>query len=323
MRAPIRRAFPLVVGARVPGVHVAVPLLVAALLLWGASLTFAQAPAAKAARPPAASLPQSAPPAVAAPAAQPSAEAATATGAGGAVAAGQATPPKPAKGGGGKVVLSVEGADDGQLGLTVQIVLLMTVLSLAPAIVMLTTSFTRILIVLAFLRQAIGTQQMPSNQILVGLSLFLSLVVMGPVAEQIKGSALDPYLAKEITQKEAVHRAVEPIRHFMLHNTREKDLQLFVDLSHAPRPDSPEALPMSVVVPGFLTSELKTAFQMGFLIYLPFLVVDMVVASVLMSMGMMMLPPVLISLPFKVLLFVMVDGWHLAIKSLVSSFHTT
>lgn len=231
-----------------------------------------------------------------------------------------APPPAPS-GNGGKLTLSVEGADDGQLGLTIQILVLMTVLSLAPAIVMLMTSFTRILIVLAFLRQAIGTQQMPSNQILVGLSLFLTMVVMGPVAEQIRTTALDPYLAKQITQKEAVHRAIDPIRQFMLHNTREKDLELFVELSKQPAPESPEQLPMSVVVPSFLTSELKTAFQMGFLIYLPFLVVDMVVASVLMSMGMMMLPPVLISLPFKVLLFVMVDGWHLAVRSLVSSFH--
>lgn len=221
---------------------------------------------------------------------------------------------------GPSLTVSVDGADDGQLGLTIQIVMLMTLLTLAPALIMLTTSFTRILIVLGFLRQAIGTSQMPSNQILVGLSLFLTTVIMMPVVDEIRAEAVDPYLAKELTQKEALDKAVEPIRRFMLAHTREKDLAMFLEITGGERPEGPEELSLSVVVPSFLTSELKTAFQMGFLLYIPFLIVDMVVASVLMSMGMMMLPPILISLPFKVLLFVMVDGWHLITRSLVSAF---
>jgi len=221
---------------------------------------------------------------------------------------------------GPSVTVSLDGADDGQLGLTIQIVLLMTVLTLAPAIIMLTTSFTRILIVLSFLRQAIGTPQMPNNQILIGLSLFLTVVVMMPIGEQIKTNAVDPYLAKSISQEEALEAAIEPVRRFMVAHTREKDLELFMSLTNTEVPESRFDLPLSVVVPSFLTSELKTAFMMGFLLYIPFLIVDMVVASVLMSMGMMMLPPILISLPFKVLLFVLVDGWHLITRSLVTAF---
>lgn len=221
---------------------------------------------------------------------------------------------------GPSVTVSLDGADDGQFGLTIQIVLLMTVLTLAPAIIMLTTSFTRILIVLSFLRQAIGTPQMPNNQILIGLSLFLTVVVMMPIGEEIKTNAIDPYLAKSISQEEALEAAVDPVRRFMVAHTREKDLELFMGLTKTEVPESRFDLPLSVVVPSFLTSELKTAFMMGFLLYIPFLIVDMVVASVLMSMGMMMLPPILISLPFKVLLFVLVDGWHLITRSLVAAF---
>ncbi len=222
-----------------------------------------------------------------------------------------------------RLTVAVEGADDGELALSIQIVLLMTMLTLAPALIMLTTSFTRIIIVLGFLRQAIGTPQMPSNQILVGLALFLSVVIMMPVIDEIREVALDPYLEKTLSQKEAATKALEPIKAFMLHHTREKDLTMFLEITGSEVPVDRSDLKLSVVVPSFITSELKTAFQMGFLLYIPFLIVDMVVASVLMSMGMMMLPPILISLPFKILLFVMVDGWHLITRSLVTAFAVT
>lgn len=234
---------------------------------------------------------------------------------------------------GNAITLSVNGGSDGELGASIKIVLLMTVLTLAPSIVVLTTSFTRMLIVLGFLRQAMGTHSTPSNQILAGMALFLTVVVMTPVFEEIKVNAIDPYMAAQemvdgsrrggFTDQQAIDAAIVPLRRFMLAQTREKDLALFLEFAKREAPENLEELPLSIVVPSFLTSELKTAFQMGFMLYLPFLIVDMVIASVLMSMGMMMLPPILISLPFKILLFVLVDGWHLITRSLVTAFAVT
>nr|WP_276308321.1 flagellar type III secretion system pore protein FliP [Ammonifex thiophilus] len=203
----------------------------------------------------------------------------------------------------------------------VKILLLLTVLSLVPAILILMTSFTRIVVVLSLLRSALGTHQAPPNQVLVGLALFLTVFIMAPVYERINQEAVKPYLANQITRQEAQARGLRPLKEFMLRQVREKDLALFVNLAHIPQPVNKEELPLRVIIPAFLISELKTAFAMGFLLYLPFLVIDMVVASVLMSMGMFMLPPVMISLPFKLLLFVLVDGWYLVVKSLVESFH--
>lgn len=207
------------------------------------------------------------------------------------------------------------------VSLTLQVVFLLTVLSLAPAILMLTTSFTRIIIVLSFLRQALGTQQIPPNQVLLGLALFLTFFNMNPVFSKVNDDALQPYLKGQIAQEAALNKALEPMRDFMFRQTRQKDLALFVYLSKSPRPASPKDVPTLVLIPAFVLSELKTAFQMGFLIYIPFLIIDMVVASTLMSMGMLMLPPVTISLPFKVLLFVLIDGWHLIVRSLMTSFN--
>ena len=201
-----------------------------------------------------------------------------------------------------------------------RIVMMLTVLSLAPAILIMMTSFTRIVIVLSFLRQAMGTQQMPPNQIIVGLSLFLSFFVMAPTVKAINQNALEPYLAGSMEQSVAFANAEAPLREFMFKQTREKDLELFLSLSKEKKPETREQVPTWVLIPSFIISELKTAFQIGFMLYLPFLVLDMVVASVLMAMGMMMLPPVLISLPFKLLLFVLVDGWELVVGSLVRSF---
>ena len=203
---------------------------------------------------------------------------------------------------------------------TLQIVILLTVITLAPSILVLMTSFTRIVIVLHFLRQALGTQQMPPSQIIVGLSLFLTFFVMRPVIVQINHNALQPYLKKEITQKEAFHRALIPLRKFMLKQTRKKDLALFLSFTRKTRPKNINEVSTLTIIPAFVVSELRTAFQMGFLIYIPFLVLDMVVASVLLSMGMMMLPPVMVSLPFKLMLFVLADGWHLLVGSLIKSF---
>ena len=206
------------------------------------------------------------------------------------------------------------------VAVVLQIFFLMTVISLAPSLLMMTTSFTRIVVVLSFLRSAMGTQQAPSNQIVVGLSLFLTFFIMAPVWQQVNIQALQPYKAQTITQEEALKRGVAPVRKFMLSQVREKDLALFLSLSKLPRPRNADDIPTLTLIPAFVVSELKTAFQIGFLVYIPFLVLDMVVASVLMSMGMMMLPPVMISLPFKILLFVLVDGWGLIIGSLVKSF---
>ncbi|MBU8869855.1 MAG: flagellar type III secretion system pore protein FliP [Gemmatimonadales bacterium] len=219
------------------------------------------------------------------------------------------------------LTLSLEGiAGPKSMDSALKIVLLMTVLSLAPAFLVLLTSFTRIVIVLGFLRQAIGTNQAPNNQIIIGLALFLTIVVMSPVLHQMNEDALQPFLAEEMSQQEAFAKVQIPLKTFMLGQVREKDIGLFLELTETEAPDTPEELPMLVVIPSFVLSELKTAFQMGFILFIPFLIIDMVVASVLMSMGMMMLPPVLISLPFKILLFVMVDGWYLIVRSLMQAF---
>lgn len=206
------------------------------------------------------------------------------------------------------------------VAVTVQIFLLLTIMSLAPGLLIMTTSFTRISVVLSFLRTALGTQAAPSNQVILSLSMFLTFFIMTPVWQQINKEAYQPWKAQQISQEQFMERAVKPVRKFMLSQTREKDLALFVSLSKLERPKNAEDIPTLTIIPAFMISELRTAFQIGFLIYIPFIVVDMVVASVLMSMGMMMLPPVMISLPFKILLFVLVDGWGLVISSLVKSF---
>jgi len=201
-----------------------------------------------------------------------------------------------------------------------RILILFTVLSLAPAILIMMTSFTRIVVVLSFLRQALSTQNMPPNQVIIGLSLFLTFFVMAPVWQEVNAKALGPYMEEKIDQATAISRAEAPLREFMFKQTREKDLALFVEMGRVARPKTRRDIPTWVLIPAFMVSELKTAFQIGFMLYLPFLIIDMVVASVLMAMGMMMLPPVVISLPFKLLLFVLVDGWDLVIGSLVKSF---
>ncbi|MCH8932546.1 MAG: flagellar type III secretion system pore protein FliP [Nitrospinae bacterium] len=206
------------------------------------------------------------------------------------------------------------------LSTALQIMLLLTILTLAPSILILMTSFSRFVIVLSFLRQAMGTQQTPPTQVLIGLALFLTFFVMSPVLTEINDKALQPYLNEEITQMKAFEIAQVPLKSFMLRQTREKDLALFVNMAAGEKPQTLDDVQMQSVVPAFVISELKTAFQIGFLIYIPFLILDMVVASILLSMGMMMLPPVLISLPFKLMLFVMVDGWHLTVGSLIKSF---
>lgn len=206
------------------------------------------------------------------------------------------------------------------VSLSVKLLLLLTVLSLAPSILILMTCFTRIIIVLSFVRTALGTQQMPPNQVFVGLALFLTFFIMTPVFQQVNKEALTPLFKNEINLEEAYDRASVPFKDFMSRYTREKDLDLFLQYSNAKRPKSIEDIPLTALVPAFAISELKTAFQMGFMLFIPFLVIDMVVSSVLMSMGMMMLPPIMISLPFKILLFVLVDGWHLVIESLLQSY---
>lgn len=203
---------------------------------------------------------------------------------------------------------------------TLKIILLITILSIAPAILVLMTSFTRIIIVLGFVRNALGTQQIPPNQVLIGLALFMTFFIMGPVISEVNDAAFKPLMEGTISQTEAYEAASVPLKEFMTKHTREKDLALFMEYAQMERPDSIQDIPMNALVPAFAISELKTAFQMGFLIFVPFLVIDMIVSSVLMSMGMMMLPPVMISLPFKILLFILVDGWHLIVKSLLVSF---
>ncbi len=213
-----------------------------------------------------------------------------------------------------------QAADPGQTSTALQILLMLTVLSMAPAILLMTTAFIRIVVVLSFVRQAMGTQQMPPNQIIIGLALFLTFFVMAPVFTQVNENALQPYLDKKISQEQALTEAVIPMRKFMFKQTKEKELGLLMEIAGQPAPKNMEDVPTMTLIPAFMLSELKRAFQIGFMVYIPFLVVDMVVASVLMSMGMMMLPPVIISLPFKLLLFVLVDGWNLIVSSLVQSF---
>ena len=203
---------------------------------------------------------------------------------------------------------------------TIKIVLMLTILTLAPAILIMMTSFTRIIVVLSFLRQAVGTQQMPPNQMLVGLSLFLTFFIMQPHFTEINEKAVQPFMAGKMAQEVALENTLVPLRRFMFSQTRDADLELFVRLSKQERPKTRAEVSTMVLIPSFIISELKTAFQIGFIVYLPFLVIDMVVASVLMAMGMMMLPPVVVSLPFKIMLFVLVDGWELLIGSLVQSF---
>ncbi len=210
--------------------------------------------------------------------------------------------------------------EPGKISVVLQIFLLLTVLALAPSILIMLTSFTRIAIVLSVLRQALGTQQIPPNQIIIGIALFLTLFIMKPVWEKIDKEALQPYLQEKITRTEALDKAMKPIRGFMFKQTREKDLALFVSIAGMKRPKNKEEISTTVLIPAFIVSELKTAFQIAFLLYIPFLIVDMVVASVLLSMGMMMLPPILVSLPFKIMLFVLADGWYLIVGSLVRSF---
>ncbi len=219
-----------------------------------------------------------------------------------------------------QLTLSLESGGRQQVATSLQIILLLTVLSLVPAILLMFTSFARIIVVLSFLRQALAAPQMPPNQVLLGLALFLTLFVMRPTIDRVNAEAVQPYLAGTTTTTEALQAAGAPVREFMLRQTREKDLALFVQLSKTPRPQTADDLSLLVVTPAFLISELKTAFEIGFLIYLPFLIIDLVVSSVLMSMGMLMLPPAMISLPFKVLLFVLVDGWNLVVRSLVAGF---
>ncbi|WP_102346933.1 flagellar type III secretion system pore protein FliP [Bacillus sp. Marseille-P3661] len=210
--------------------------------------------------------------------------------------------------------------DPTNVSTTVQLILLLTVLSIAPSILILMTSFTRIVIVLSFVRTSLATQQMPPTQVLISLALFLTFFIMAPTFSEINDQALAPFLNGEITQEEAFEEAAKPIKAFMSKHTREKDLMLFIEYAQMERPQSLDDIPLTALVPAFAISEIKTAFQIGFMVFVPFLVIDMIVASVLMSMGMMMLPPVMISLPFKILLFVMVDGWYLVVKSLLLSF---
>jgi flagellar biosynthesis protein FliP len=227
-------------------------------------------------------------------------------------AAGAATTPQ----------LSLQvGGEEGDLGTGIQLLILFTLLSFAPALVMGISAFVRIVIVLSFVRQAVGTQQMPPNQVIVALALFLTFFVMMPTLREVNRDAVTPYLEEDIGVTEAMQRGFEPLRSFMVRQTREKDLSLFLGISERERPKNVNELPADVLVPAFLISELKSAFQISFMVYIPFLVLDMVVAAILTSMGMITLPPALISLPFKLMVFVLVDGWNLLIGALVRSFH--
>lgn len=220
-----------------------------------------------------------------------------------------------------KISIGLEPSENPEdLSVALQVVLLLTVLTLAPSILVMMTSFIRIAVVLSFLRQAIGTNQMPPNQLIIALSLILTFFVMSPVANKAYDSGLKPYLAGEINQEMAFEKGMEPIRAFMLRQVREKDLALFVKLSGMEQPKNSDDVPNRLLIPGFVLSELRTAFQIAFVVFIPFLIIDMVVASVLMSMGMLMLPPIMVALPFKILLFVLVDGWYLIVNALVESF---
>lgn len=212
--------------------------------------------------------------------------------------------------------------DDGtqEYSVSVQVLLLMTTLTFIPAVLLMMTSFTRIIIVFAILRQALGLQQSPSNQILIGMTLFLTLFIMTPVLNEINEQALQPYIAEQISSDQAIEKVIAPFHRFMMAQTRESDLKLFMDIANEAAVDTPEQVPLTVLIPSFITSELKTAFQIGFILFIPFLVIDLVVASVLMAMGMMMLSPLIISLPFKIMLFVLVDGWAMLMGTLAASF---
>lgn len=219
------------------------------------------------------------------------------------------------------ISVNINGANKAGTADSLQILFLLTVLALAPSLLIMMTGFTRIIIVLSFVRNALGLQQTPPNQVMVGIALFLTLFLMSPIVKQIDKEAYTPYSKGEITQKQAVDKALVPMRKFMLKQTNKDDLNLFISLGKLAKPKNLDSIPTEVVIPAFITSELRRAFIIGFIIYLPFLVIDMIVASVLMSMGMVMLPPVMISLPFKLLLFVLVDGWGLLIKTLIMSFN--
>ena len=221
-----------------------------------------------------------------------------------------------------KIGLTLEEANNPQeVVSTIEILFILTILALAPSILIMMTCFTRIIIVLSFLRKALATQTTPPNQVLIGLALFLTFYIMAPVGSEINQKAIQPYLSEEISQETALENAMDPIRNFMFKYTREKDLALFLEISESEKPEKLEDIPSKSLIPAFIISELKTGFQIGFILFIPFIIIDMVVASTLMSMGMMMLPPVMISLPFKILLFIMVDGWNLIIRSLITGFH--
>ncbi|MEW5945345.1 MAG: flagellar type III secretion system pore protein FliP [bacterium] len=221
-----------------------------------------------------------------------------------------------------KITFGVDAAESPRdVALSLQILFLLTIITLAPSLLIMLTSFTRIIIVLSLTRNALGTQQMPPNQILIGISLFLTFFIMAPVFKEVNEKALQPYLAQKLTHQEALKKAEAPVREFMFKQTRRRDLALFIRLSRARPPATKKDVPTHVLIPAFIISELKSAFTLGFYIYIPFLVIDMVIASTLMSMGMLMLPPIMISLPFKILIFVMIDGWTLISRALVLSFH--
>jgi len=221
----------------------------------------------------------------------------------------------------GSVSINLDaGGAKGKMSVPIKIILLLTILSLAPAVLIMVTSFTRIIVILSFLKHALGTGQMPPNQLMVGLALFLTYFVMMPVWTDVNTQAIQPLTKGEITEQEALTRATVPIREFMFKHVREKDLAMFVEMAKIPKPRTKDDIGTYIIIPAFITSELKTAFQIGFVLFLPFLVIDMAVASVLMSMGMMMVPPVMVSLPLKVLLFVLVDGWRLVVQSAVLGF---
>lgn len=220
----------------------------------------------------------------------------------------------------GKTVTLEDNSNPQNYVFSLQLLFVLTILSLAPSILIMMTGFTRIVIVLGFIRSALGLQQTPPNHVIIGLAIFITFFTMAPIATEINAEALQPFLKEEISQDMAIERGMEPVREFMFTQTRDKDMGLFLDMKGISNVETLEEIPTHVIIPAFIISELKTAFQMGFIIYIPFLVIDMVVASTLMAMGMMMLPPVIISLPFKILLFILVDGWNVIIKSLVLGF---
>jgi len=220
-----------------------------------------------------------------------------------------------------KIEIGDKGNGEANLSTGIQILLLLTALSLAPAFLLMLTSFTRVIVVLSFIRSALSIQQTPPNQVLIGIALFLTFFIMAPTWNNINSNALSPYMSGKISYKEAIDRGSVPIRDFMFRQTKEKDLALMIQMSKSVKPKNRNDIPTHVLVPAFIVSELNTAFKMGFMLFIPFIVIDMVIASILMSMGMMMLPPMMISLPFKILLFVLADGWHLIVRSLVMGFN--